>query len=124
MKVKIVVEDVTPLYNGKKLEMQRSQVWEGELELLKENTYITKISMIAEGQEHPICDIPFSIDTGHWIWVPGLDLTPRRYTGLVVEADTISAYPDNLTVEPEPWPYDAPKITQAALDGPQPTGEN
>jgi hypothetical protein len=89
MKVKIVVEDVTQLYGGRRLEFSRSQIWEGELDLLDDNVYITKVSIIAEGHEHPICDIPFSMDTGHWLWVPELHAIPRRFAEPIVDADEL-----------------------------------
>lgn len=92
MRVKIVVEDVTSLYGGSRLEMSRSEIWSGEFDLRRDGTYITKVSMIAEGYEHPICDIPFSMDTGHWLWVPQVDAIPRRFTTLVTDTDETADY--------------------------------
>jgi hypothetical protein len=50
--------------------MESSEVWSGELEIKPENAYLLKFSIIAEGQAHPIVDVPFSTSLGHWIWVP------------------------------------------------------
>ena len=54
-----------------------SEVWSGELDIIPEGVYLTKISVIAEGIEHPICEIPFAIGIGHWIWVPPEPLLER-----------------------------------------------
>jgi hypothetical protein len=78
MKIKIVINTFTDTrtreeaaqafyvkgYNG------MSQVWEGELDIKEDNVYLTKVSVIGEGIAHPICDIPFSLGVGHWLWVP------------------------------------------------------
>lgn len=112
MKCKIVVEDVTHLYEGTRLEFSRTQVWEGELELLPEQVYMTKVSIIAEGREHPVCDIPFSMDTGHWIWVRELHGIPRRFADLIVDVDD---QPDLQVVAPSITEYqrqqEAEKLT-------------
>lgn len=47
-----------------------SEVWSGEWELNTEGEYLSKVSVIAEGVEHPICDIPFGLDIGYWHWYP------------------------------------------------------
>jgi hypothetical protein len=46
------------------------QVWSGDLDIKEDNVYLTKVSMIAEGIAHPICDIPFAIGLGHYLWIP------------------------------------------------------
>lgn len=51
-------------------EMRSAEVWQGDLEILEDNEYLTKISILGEGQAHPICDIPFALGTGWWMWVP------------------------------------------------------
>lgn len=112
MKVRIVVEDVTPLYGGARLEISKSEVWSGELELLRESTYITKISLIGEGMEHPLCDVPFSMDTGHWLWVPGVEGIPRRFTSLIVENEPAPQFRTQAEEFPDFH------ITPAALAGP------
>ena len=45
------------------------EIWKGELEL-PDGVLVMKVSVIAEGQPHPICDIPFSLTEGHWRWIP------------------------------------------------------
>lgn len=47
-----------------------SEVWRGDLDINDQDTYLTMISIIADGVAHPICDIPFAIGVGHWLWVP------------------------------------------------------
>jgi hypothetical protein len=71
-----------------------SQVWAGEMDILSDKEYLTKVSVIAEGQAHPICDIPFAIGIGHWLWCPpesiGEDEDNDRgiTSGRYVEGDT------------------------------------
>lgn len=72
MKVKIVINTMT-IDNEAEVSTKRwSEVWSGEMDILEEGEYLTKISLIAEGQAHPICDVPFSIMEGYWQWVPPL----------------------------------------------------
>lgn len=66
MKIKIVIN--TADENGEP--MARSEIWEGELEILDKNEYLTLISIIAEGKEHPVCQIPFSLHVGWYEWHP------------------------------------------------------
>lgn len=49
----------------------RAEIWRGDINLEDENEYLTRIVMIADGIEHPICDIPFAIGSGYWAWIPG-----------------------------------------------------
>lgn len=48
----------------------RSEIWSGELEITDKDEYLTMISIIAEGQPQPICQIPFAIGIGHYLWIP------------------------------------------------------
>lgn len=49
---------------------ETSEVWSGELEIIPKGVYLLKMSVIAEGEPHPIVEVPFSIGIGHWLWVP------------------------------------------------------
>ena len=49
----------------------RAEIWRGEINIEDKKEYLTRIVMIADGQEHPICDIPFAIGSGYWAWIPG-----------------------------------------------------
>jgi hypothetical protein len=66
MKIKILIDTQA---DGQ-TEMNRSQVWEGELDILNENEYLMLISMMIEGEAHPIVQVPFSKGIGHYIWIP------------------------------------------------------
>ena len=70
MKVKIVINTIKMDDHGEN-EIHRftSEVWSGEMDILPEGEYLTKISIIAEGMEHPICDVPFSPSEGYWKWI-------------------------------------------------------
>ena len=70
MKVKIAIESVSPI-DGSTLGTRHTIVWEGEMEILTDTEYITKISFIGEGEPQPICDMPFAIGIGHYRWIPG-----------------------------------------------------
>jgi hypothetical protein len=74
MKVKIVINTFVQT-NDDILEPEgyeeRAEIFDGELNILPDKTYLTKISIIAEGEAHPICDIPFSLNNGWWEWHPG-----------------------------------------------------
>ena len=65
MKIKIVID--TADENGEP--MARSQVWEGELDILNDKEYLTRISIMAEGKEHPVCQVPFSPGIGYYQWI-------------------------------------------------------
>ena len=57
--------------NPDQLWRMTSEVFRGDIDILKETgRYITKISIIAEGEPQPICDIPFSLAEGHYMWIP------------------------------------------------------
>jgi hypothetical protein len=78
MRIKIVINTWTDIRTDEERNkpfhykgyQSTSQVWGGELDILSDMEYLTKISIIAEGVEHPICDIPFAIGIGHWMWCP------------------------------------------------------
>lgn len=66
MRVKIVI-------NTRKAEQDgdnRSLLWEGELEITDKDEYLMMISVIGEGQPQPICQVPFAIGIGHYLWIP------------------------------------------------------
>lgn len=74
VKIKIIINTtkVSVKEDGKIVhsEMRSAEIWQGDLEILEDNEYLTKISILGEGQAHPICDIPFALGTGWWMWVP------------------------------------------------------
>lgn len=75
MKVKIVINTVEMASHGNnELTKRTAEVWSGEMDILPDNEYLTKISIIAEGINEPICEVPFSPFTGYYKWVqPVLD---------------------------------------------------
>ena len=66
MKIQIIIDTHVEGENGN----HRSEVWKGEMEILNKQEYLVMISVMAEGQPQPICQIPFAIGHGHYIWVP------------------------------------------------------
>lgn len=48
----------------------RAVIWEGELDILDKEEYLTMISVLADGINQPICQVPFAIGVGHYLWVP------------------------------------------------------
>lgn len=66
MKVKMIIETRKSEQEGN----NRSQVWEGELEIKDRDEYLMLISVIAEGIPQPICQVPFSVGIGYYMWVP------------------------------------------------------
>jgi hypothetical protein len=66
MKVRIMIDTQVNGEEG----MHRSKIWEGDLEILNKQEYLTMVSVIAEGEPQPICQIPFALGIGHYIWVP------------------------------------------------------
>lgn len=66
MKVSIIITTKKAEESGE----HRSKVWEGELEILDNTEYLTMISVIGEGQPQPICQVPFAIGIGHYLWIP------------------------------------------------------
>lgn len=66
MKIKIVINTRVAEESGD----NRSEIWSGELEIKDKDEYLTMISVIGEGIEHPICQIPFAIGIGHYLWIP------------------------------------------------------
>jgi hypothetical protein len=70
MKVKIVIQTMEPGSDNESWDTRNSEVWSGELAILKEGVYVAKVSLIGEGEPQPICDIPFSLGVGHYRWIP------------------------------------------------------
>lgn len=68
MKCRIVINTVA-MTDGMDTMHRTSEVWSGELEIMPKGEYLTKISILAEGMEHPICDVPFSPMVGYWQWM-------------------------------------------------------
>lgn len=48
----------------------RSQVLEQDVEILDKRLYITKVSILGEGEPQPICEVPFAIGCGYYLWIP------------------------------------------------------
>ena len=69
MNIKIVIKAHERAEDGKLVEVN-SELWAGEIALEQKEIYVAKISVIAQGEPHPICDIPFSLGEGHYLWVP------------------------------------------------------
>jgi hypothetical protein len=78
MKVKIAIESASPI-DGSMLGMRHTVVWEGELEILQDTEYVTKISLIGEGEPQPLCDVPWAIGVGHYVWVPPAPIFDGAY---------------------------------------------
>lgn len=66
MNIKIVINTRKAAESGE----HRSIIWEGELEIIDKEEYLTMISMIADGINQPICQVPFAIGVGHYLWIP------------------------------------------------------
>jgi len=66
MKIKIIIDTQKAEADSH----NRSLVWEGELEILDEQEYLMKISMMGEGQAQPLCEVPFAIGIGYYHWFP------------------------------------------------------
>ena len=66
MKVKIIINT----RRSEDHEMQRSEIWSGELEIKDKDEYLMLISVIGEGEPQPICQVPFAIGIGHYLWIP------------------------------------------------------
>lgn len=62
------------------------EIWNGEIDL-PDGVLVMKVSVIAEGQPHPICDVPFSLTEGYWTWH-----SPEAEYGEEVEKITGSAF--------------------------------
>ena len=70
MKCQIIIDTIVDGEDG----LHRSKIWEGELEILDKHEYLVLVSVMAEGELHPICQIPFAKDIGHFVWIPpGMD---------------------------------------------------
>lgn len=89
MKAKIVIMTAS-VESGEYTGMRHSEIWSGELEILDDREYLVKMSVIGEGMEHPIVDIPFATGIGHWHWVP--DREPFNYPGIGEVDDASTAY--------------------------------
>jgi hypothetical protein len=74
MQVRIIIDTWTSLEDAKPFDQRgyqsRSEVWHGDINIENDKEYLTRITMIADGQEHPICDVPFAIGSGYWRWFP------------------------------------------------------
>jgi hypothetical protein len=70
MKVKMVMNTVEGSANGQV--RTTNQIWEGEIEI-PAGVFVTKISVLGEGEWHPICDVPFSLSEGYWAWIGASD---------------------------------------------------
>lgn len=92
MKVRIIINTWRKTDDNSGYQTQ-SEVWRGDLDITDKDEYLTRIVMIAEGQEHPICDVPFAIGSGHWMWIPPDNLVER-------EEDEINSWTQELQ-EPE-----------------------
>lgn len=67
MKCKIIInalEGKVPPFT-----LTRTEVWSGEMQV-EEGIMLLKFSVLAEGETHPICEVPFSRTVGHWKWIP------------------------------------------------------
>lgn len=64
------------------------EIWSGEMQL-PDGVLVMKVSVIAEGEPHPICDVPFSLTEGYWEWHP-----PEAEYGEEVEKVTGMAFDD------------------------------
>lgn len=79
MKIRIIINSYRDTRTQEEMErpfyikgqISTSEVWRGDLDILSDREYLTKISIIADGISHPICDIPFGVGIGHWMWIPG-----------------------------------------------------
>lgn len=65
MKIQIIIDTHVADENG----LHRAKVWEGEMEIHNDREYITLISIMADGQPQPICQVPFAIGIGHYQWI-------------------------------------------------------
>ena len=45
------------------------EVWRGDLDIIPENIYLLKLSLLGDGEPRPLCDMPFSTGVGYWIWM-------------------------------------------------------
>lgn len=81
MKIRIVIQDYEMPDTGSvgvdaagmmvyAARQRHIQVWSGEIDIERDNIYVTKISIIADGEPQPICDVPFSLNRGYYMWVP------------------------------------------------------
>jgi hypothetical protein len=71
MKIKIIIQLLTMNdADQSSLSIRHAEVFNGELDIAPKGEYLTKISLIAEGHPHPICDVPFSPTVGYWEWHP------------------------------------------------------
>lgn len=68
------------------------------------NEYLAKISVIAEGVVHPICEVPFNPHSGYYQWVPVPDSTPYESAGADEPTGTSESdrKPGRSGVEPKP----------------------
>jgi hypothetical protein len=70
VKIKIIINTIEMEPDDENRLIRRtSEVWSGELDILPKGEYLTKISIMAEGINEPICDVPFSPMEGHYQWI-------------------------------------------------------
>jgi hypothetical protein len=70
LRVKIVINTMQmEEHDLNELNESRSEIWSGEMDILSDRVYLTKISLIAEGHNEPICEVPFSPTTGYYKWI-------------------------------------------------------
>lgn len=87
VKLKFVLNTLEPTDPNSSGFVRTSQeIWKGEMDL-PDGVLVMKVSVIAEGQPHPICDVPFSLTEGYWKWIP-----PEGEYGEEVERVGGSAY--------------------------------
>jgi hypothetical protein len=73
MLCRIIIETFTfgnPEDVIEKNDATRSEVWRGDINITNPREYLTRIQVIADGEAQPICDIPFGIGMGHWMYIP------------------------------------------------------
>lgn len=69
MRVKIIIKMMDmEEHDTNQIRVRHAEVFSGELDIAPKGEYLTKISILAEGYEHPICDVPFSPLEGYWSW--------------------------------------------------------
>jgi hypothetical protein len=87
VKLKFVLNTLEPVGEKDSTMVRTSQeIWQGEMDL-PDGVLVMKVSVIAEGHPHPICDIPFSLTEGYWSWH-----APEAEYGEEVERVTGSAF--------------------------------
>lgn len=101
MKVRLIIntfvgKGVDPGWFTNDGHAERVEVWKGDIDIKEDNVYLMKISLLADGEPHPIVDVPFSVGLGWWEWHPGS--SPEELAD-VEEMDVVSAYPPEVVQE-------------------------